>query len=132
MTRPITVTFRGMRRSARMEADIRRRLGKLAGLCGEILSGHVVVEVPHRHHAAGNRFGLRILLEVPREEIAVSHAANLHAATRHVDEREWKKRFDVEAMRKDIRVVIRDAFGVARRRLQDYERRRWHKGDRRA
>ena len=131
MTRPITVTFHGMRRSTRIEADIRRRLAKLAALCDEILWGHVVVDVPHRHHVAGNRFGLRILLGVPREEIAVSHAANLHAASRHFDEHEWTKRFDVEATRKDLRVVIRDAFEVARRRVQDYERRRWHKGDRR-
>jgi hypothetical protein len=81
------------------------------------------VSIPHQHHDAGNRFSLRLEILVPDEEIVVSRDASLHAAIQDLAENEWVKTFDIDGMRKDLRVVIRDAFDAARRQLQDYARR---------
>ena len=124
MKRPVTVTFHGMPPSEWIEHEIRGRAAKLETYCSDIMSCHVVFDVPHRHHEEGNRFSLRIDLRVPDEEIAVTRASNLHASRRDLGEHEWVKQFDVEGMRKDVRLVIREAFDVARRRLQDYVRKR--------
>ena len=122
MKLPITITFRGFPPSEWIEADIRKRAAKLDAYCRDIMSCRVVVDIPHRHHEEGNRFSLRIDVTVPGEEIAVNHESNLHASKQDLDEREWVKEFEVEGMRKDLRLVIREAFDVARRRLQDYAR----------
>jgi hypothetical protein len=107
-----------------IEAEILKRAAKLDAYCPDIMSGHVVVDVPHHHHEEGNRFSLRIDLMVPGEEIAVTRASNVHASRQDLDEHEWVKQFDIEGMRKDLRLVIRETFDVARRRLQDHTRKR--------
>src|ERR1035437_887525 len=123
MKLPMTITFRGMNSDEWIETEIRTRAAKLDTYCSDIMSCHVVVEVPHQHHQEGNRFSVRIDLRVPDEEIAVTHGSNLHGATKDLHATEWAKRFDVEGMRKDIPLVIKEAFDVARRRLQDHARR---------
>ncbi len=122
MKLPLSVSFRGMSSSEWIETDIRKRVVKLEEYCRDIMSCRVTVDIPHRHHRGGNRFSLRIDLMVPGEEIAVSRGANLHGSKKDLSEHEWVKQFDVEGMRKDLRLVIREAFDVARRRLQDYAR----------
>lgn len=124
MKLPLTVTFRGMAPSEWIEADVRRRAAKLDAHCRDIMSCRVVVEIPHRHHAEGNRLSVRLDITVPRDEIAVTRDANLHTTSRQLGTEAWVKRLDIEGTRKDIRVVLRDVFDVARRRLQDYSRRR--------
>ena len=123
MKLPMTITFRGTLRNDWIEAEIRKRAEKLETYCRDIVSCHVVVEIPHRHHEEGNRFSVRIDVTVPDEEIAVTRGSNLHGFTKDLDEQEWGKRFDVEGMRKHLRLVIKEAFDVARRRLQDHTRR---------
>lgn len=124
MTRPVEIRFRHMRPSAWIEDDLRKRVKKLTTYCRHILSCHAVVEIPHRHHETGNRFHVSLDLVVPGEEIAITRGANIHASTRQLNARTWVKAYEVEGMRKDIRVVIRDTFDAARRRLQDYGRKR--------
>ena len=121
---PLIVTFDGLSQSDWIEADIRKRVAKLETYCPDIMSCHVVVAVPHRHHETGNRFSLRIDLTVPGDEIAVNRASNLHGSRKDLAEQEWVKQFDVEGMRTDLKLVIREAFDIARRRLQDYARKR--------
>ena len=123
MSHPVVVTFHGIPPSEWIEQDIHRQSRKLDRSCRTITSFRAVVDIPHRHHAIGNRFDLRIDLTVPGEEIAVTRSANLHAASKDLKAKTWAKQFDVEAMRKDIRLVVREAFDVARRRLRDYARR---------
>ncbi len=123
MKLPMTVTFRGIGRTEWIEADVRERAARLETYCGDIMSCHVVVEIPHRHHEEGNRVSVHIDLTVPDEEIAVTRGSNLHAVAQDLDEQEWTKHFEVEGMRKDVSLVIKNAFDVARRRLQDYVRR---------
>jgi hypothetical protein len=121
MTTPITVTFPKTKASPWLEAEIHDRVERLKVICAEILSCRVVVDIPHRHHQRGNRFSLRIELAVPGEDIAITRDANLHGVVKDLDAQAWSKRFDVEATRRDIRLVIGDAFDAAKRRLRDYK-----------
>jgi hypothetical protein len=52
MKLPIAITFRGISSSKWIEDDIRKRAAKLDVLCRDIMSCHVVVDMPHRHHMA--------------------------------------------------------------------------------
>ena len=102
MRQPMTITFPGMKPDPTIEAEIRKRAGKLDALCPGIISCHVVADIPHRHHQRGNHFRLRIDLKVRREEIAVAR----------------------DGPQKDILLVLKRAFDVARRRLQEHIRQR--------
>jgi len=126
MSAPTTITFQGMAPREWIEAEIGARADKLEKYCGDITSCRVAVDLPHRHHKDGNRFSVRINLTVPGEELAVTHGSNVHGSKQDLDEEEWVKKFDVEGMRKHLRLVIKEAFDVARRRLQDYTRLRRH------
>jgi hypothetical protein len=120
MATPLTITFPKSKPSPWLEAEIRDRVDRLSGICADILSCRVVVDIPHKHHQRGNRFCLRIEVSVPGEDLAITRDANLHAAVKDMDETQWAKRFDVEGTRRDIRIVVGDAFDAARRRLRDY------------
>jgi len=120
---PIDIEFHGLPPSAWIETDIRRRAAKLDTFCRNILSCRVTVDRPHHHHQSGNRFQLRIAVTVRGGEVSVSHDSNLHAPAQDRGEREWAKGLEVEGMRKDLQLVIREAFDVAKRRLQDHVKR---------
>jgi hypothetical protein len=120
MNIPVDIRFRNLRRSSLIEDDIRRRAEKLTAYCGDLIACRVLVEVPHRHHEKGNRYRVRIDLVAPGTEIAVAHASSLRA----VGEEARLKALEIDAMRIDVQLVVREAFEAARRRLQDYARRR--------
>lgn len=120
MTTPLTVTFPRTKASPWLEAEIAKRFERLKVLFADIVSCRVVVDIPHRHHARGNRFSIRIELGVPGEDLAITRDSNLHGMAKDLDEAALTKRFDVEATRRDVRVVLTDAFAAAKRRLTDY------------
>lgn len=120
MTTPLTVTFPRTKASPWLEAEIEKRFARLKVLFADIVSCRVVVEVPHRHHQRGNRFSIRIELGVPGEDLAITRDSNLHGVAKDLDEATLAKRFDVEATRRDVRVVLADAFAAAKRQLTDY------------
>ncbi len=120
MTTPIIVTFPRTKSSPWLEGEVHQRVERLKVLCKDIRSCRVVVDIPHRRHQKGNRFSVRIELAVPGEDLAITRDANLHAGVKDSDGAAWAKRFDVEATRRDIRLVLADAFDAARRRLRDY------------
>lgn len=124
MTMPLTVTFPKTKASPWLEEEIRAKVERLQVICSDLLSCRVVVDIPHRRHARGNRFSLRIELGVPGEDLAITRDSNLHAAVKDSDELTWAKRFDVEATKRDIRLVLTDAFDAAKRRLKDYVQKR--------
>ena len=113
MTTPITVTFPKTRVSPWLEAEVHARVERLKVVCPDLLSCRVVVDIPHRRHQHGNRFSLRIELAVPGEDVAITRDANVHGIVKDLDEAAWTKRFDVEATRRDIRVVLSDGFDAA-------------------
>jgi hypothetical protein len=98
MRQPINITFPREKPDPIIETEIRKRVVKLDALCPGIISCHVVADIPHRHHQHGNSFRVRIDIRVRRDEIAVAR----------------------DGSRKDIRLVLRQAFDVARRRLQEH------------
>jgi cold shock CspA family protein len=66
---------------------------------------------------------VRIDLTVPGEEIVVAHEASLHQTAQDVQTEKLTKEAEPDPERKHARVAIREAFDVARRRLQDFARR---------
>ena len=106
MKLPLQVTFRHMDPSPAIEANIRERAARLDRFHGRITGCHVVVEAPHRRHAKGKLYTVRVDLVVPGGEIVVNRGAH----DRHAHE--------------DVFVAIRDAFSATQRRLKDHARRR--------
>jgi cold shock CspA family protein/ribosome-associated translation inhibitor RaiA len=117
------VSFRGLDPSPSLEAYIRGRIEKLETYYGGIIGCRVLVELSHRHHETGNRYHVRIDITVPGEELVVVHAASLHAAAQDADAPKISRAAETDPGRKHARVAVREAFDVARRRLQDYARR---------
>jgi cold shock CspA family protein/ribosome-associated translation inhibitor RaiA len=117
-----TITFRGVERTSALETEILTRLRKLETYYGGIMGCRVLVELVQRHHEAGNRHHVRIDLTVPGEEIVVTHEAGLHATAQDIDAAKLTKVSEPDPERKHARVAIREAFDIARRRLQDYVR----------
>jgi len=107
MILPLEITFRQMDPSPGLGARIRELALRLDRLSARIMSCHVIVE-PRSHHARqGALYDFRIDITLPDEEIAIRRA---HPAD-HAHEHPYV-------------VALRDASLAARRRLEDYERRR--------
>jgi len=119
-----TITFRGVERTAAVEDEILARLDALGTFYQQIMGCRVLVELVQRHHEKGNRYHVRIDLTVPGDEIVVSHEAGLHKTAQNVGAEKLTKAAESDPERKHARVAIREAFDIARRRLQDYARRR--------
>jgi sigma 54 modulation/S30EA-like ribosomal protein len=98
MRQPLTITFPRKKADPLIEAEIRKRADKLDAICPGIISCHVVADIPHRHHQRGNHFRVRIDIKIRREEIAVAR----------------------DGSQKDLKLVLRQAFDVARRRLKEH------------
>jgi cold shock CspA family protein len=118
-----TITFRGVERTSALESDILTRVRKLETYYPGIMGCAVLVALVQRHHEAGNRYHVRIDLTVPGEEIVVAHDAGLHATAQDIDAEKLTKVAESDPERKHARVAIREAFDIARHRLQDYARR---------
>jgi ribosome-associated translation inhibitor RaiA/cold shock CspA family protein len=118
-----TITFRGIKRTAALEAEVVARLRKLETYYQGIMGCRVLVELVQRHHEAGNRYHVRIDLTVPGEELVVAHEASLRAASQDAGKEKMTKLAETDPERKHARVAIREAFDIARRQLQDFARR---------
>jgi len=118
-----TITFRGVRHSDAVEAEVIARLRKLETYYDRIMGCHVLLELVQRHHEAGNRYHVRIDLTIPGEEIIVSHEASLHGTDQDIHLAKATKQDEADPERKHALVAVHRAFDIARRRLQDYARR---------
>ncbi len=96
------IHFLDMPTSEAVQARIRDRAGRLSRFSPDIQKCEIWIESPHGHHHKGPLYGIRIRLSVPGEEIDI-----------HLQPKE-----------DDVYVSIREAFDAARRKLEDYERRR--------
>jgi cold shock CspA family protein/ribosome-associated translation inhibitor RaiA len=103
---PLQISFRHMEPSESIEALIRDKVAKLDASPDHIMGCRVVIEPVGKHHLHGNLYEVRIDITVPGEEIAITREPSQHTEYR------------------DIRIAVRDAFDSARRRLEDYVRRR--------
>jgi hypothetical protein len=105
MTVPVDLTFHGFPTSPSIEDAIRRRTEQLGQFNQRIVHCRVVVEAPHRHHAKGKLYHLRIVVTVPGGQIVVNNEGH----DKHAHE--------------DVHVAIRDAFDATDRKLEDFVRR---------
>jgi len=128
---PLQITFKNMPPSEVVEAHVREAAQKLDEFCDEIMGCRVLVEIPHHHHRKGRRAHMRIDLTVPGAEIVIKRSPRLvtdrptrfHKAPDEA-ELEESRELSKYAAHDDIQLTIRDAFDAARRKLQDYARRR--------
>jgi len=97
----LQIHFLDMERSEAVEAKIRDR-ADLSRFSADVQKCEVWVESPHGHHRKGRLYDVRIRLTVPGEEIDI----------------------DLQPKQDDVYVAVRQAFDAARRKLEDYERRR--------
>jgi hypothetical protein len=104
---PIQITFHGVVRSDAIEGSIREEWEALGDVSLPVTSSAVIVSRPHDKHFSGDPCRLRVCLAVEgRPDINVNHDPG--AGKRH------------DAMR----LAVRDAFRIVRRRLEDSMRRR--------
>jgi ribosome-associated translation inhibitor RaiA/cold shock CspA family protein len=98
-------TFRGFDPSPSLRELIEERVATLERMHPRIITCDVVVEMPHRRHAHGNHWRVRVSVAVPGDEIVVAHERE--PGDRHTDPS----------------ATVRDAFDAAERQLQDHARR---------
>jgi hypothetical protein len=106
MESPLQITFRGFEHTPELEQLIRKRALDLEKVASHRLTScHVVVELGREHIPGARMFHVRIDLALPGGVIAV----NREPQDAHSHE--------------DPAVAVRDAFEVARRDIEDWERR---------
>lgn len=106
MKTPLQISFHDLPPSASLEAQTRRYVDGLTKVFDRIISCHVAIEAPHRHHHHGRLYRVRVELGVPGRTIVVGRSPDEHAA--HAD----------------AHVALRDTFRAARRRLIEHHKRR--------
>jgi ribosome-associated translation inhibitor RaiA len=102
---PLQITYRGMSSSPSVDALIQERASKLERFSDRIVRCHVIVGVPHRHQKQGRHFSVHLDLTTPLGNIVVTREPPSAAEPQ------------------DLAVVVRDAFDVATRQLEDEARR---------
>lgn len=103
---PLQVQFRGMDQSDFVYNDIWDHAEKISKFYDRIISCHVVVDLPHRHHRNGKKYHVEVRLHIPQGDIIVNSDP------------------EKDNSHEDVYVAIRDAFAATRRRLEDHIRRK--------
>lgn len=111
---PVQISFQQMTPSPALRARIRELAARLERFSANILRCRVRVTRPARHKQQGAVHRIHMDIWVPDEQIVITHARPIDHA------------------HEDVYVALRDAFSAARRRLEDYERKRQGKIKRRA
>jgi hypothetical protein len=109
--------------SAGLEEEIRARARWLERFYPDLVGCHVLLETPHRHRKRGRPLHVRIQLVLPGEDLVVDHEPTLHGRLKDVQADSAHKDTEIDGGHKNALIVIRDAFDVARRRLEDFARR---------
>ena len=123
METPPTVTFRGVQYPAALETDIRTRLARLERYYPSIVSARVRVDLSGRHRG-GNRYRVLVELGVPGADVIIAHDASIRASLLARGARRARKKDEPNSDHRHAHIAIREAFDAARRRLQDYARKR--------
>jgi cold shock CspA family protein len=98
---PLNMTFRNVRKSAEIEALIRKQAVKLERVCPYLVSCRIAIEKPQAHQKSGNPFRVRVDVTVPpaHELVTVRNSGegDLH---------------------EQLPTVLRQAFGAMQRQLK--------------
>jgi ribosome-associated translation inhibitor RaiA len=124
MRLPVQITWRDMPPSTAVGTKIHEEAAKLEEFYDRITSCRVTIEIPRRYQNGKYQFHIRIDLTIPGAEIVVNHEPTLHSSLRRTESEAHTKGQELSAPHKDVYVAIRDAFKVARRKLQEYSHRR--------
>jgi hypothetical protein len=119
-----TITVRGGERTAELESTVEGYLAKLTRYCPTLIGARVLVEPAAKRHRNGNRYHVRIELSLPGEDVVVTRNDGLRPAVRAGASPRARKQDELAPDYRQAKVAIREAFEVARRRLQDVTRRR--------
>ena len=119
---PSTVKFRNMQKLENLEADILKRLDRLVRYGPSLLGAKVVVEPVAQQRQSGQRYHVRIELDLPGDTIVVAHTPERRVVLRRSAARSVRKQDEPDQAHTDAGLAVRDAFAAARRRLQDYVR----------
>jgi len=108
----LQVQYRNFPESEAVTNAINKRYEKLERLCDRIVSCHVIVSAPHRHHHKGKIYHVQIHMHVPLGDVMVCNEREQNPA------------------HEDVYIAVRDAFKAAERKLEDLTRKRrgWAKG----
>jgi ribosome-associated translation inhibitor RaiA len=123
MRLPVQITWRNMAPSIAVGKKIHEEAAKLEELYDRITNCRVTIDIPRRYQNGKYQFQVRIDLTVPGAEIVVNHEPTLHNYLQRLDGEERAKGQELSTPYKDVYVAIRDAFKVARRKLQVYAHR---------
>jgi len=118
MKSQLQITFRNMKSSKEVEEWIREAAAKLDSFYSQIMGCRVELQIPHRHHTKGDAYHIRVDLTVPQGEIVVKREPSLRGQARQLMEPELKKHTEVNALHKNLRRTIDDAFKAAGRRCR--------------
>ena len=107
-----------------LEHEVCARAAWLETFYDEIVGCRVLIEFPHRHRSRGRPIDVRIELSVPGEDIIVNQGTSRYSTLADPLPEIANGNRAKEPDHKDVVVAIHDAFDVARRRLEDFARRR--------
>jgi hypothetical protein len=123
MDRPVQITFHNISGSPALESAIHERVAALEAYHPHIVGCRVHLDVPHRHREHGHTVHVRVEVSLPGEDVVVSHEPSVGGTLRDLGVEASTKAADLETEHRHALVAIRDAFEVARRRVQDAARR---------
>ena len=83
----------------------------------------MLIEFPHRHRSKGRPVHIRVELSVPGEDIVVNQETTPHFTFGDARFETAQTTLAGQPDHRDVVIAIRDAFDVARRRLEDFARR---------
>ena len=102
MQGPVTITFKGIKKTKALEDLIYEKTAKLEQICSHMTSCRITVEISNQHQRSGSPFRVNIDMTIPPgHELVVKHksrAGDLHDQLPH---------------------VLRDAFNAASRQLKE-------------
>ena len=106
MNTPLQISFHNLPHSMEIENAVKEFVGRLESTYDRIVSCHVVLDQPHRHHKDCNPFEVRIDLKVPGAELVT------------------KRELAGGLAFSDLSTVIHEAFDEIERQLEQFIDRR--------
>ena len=102
MNTPLEITFKGLDKSAAIEAKITEKAAKLEKVFNRMTHCRVVVAAPNKHAHKGKSYEIKIDIGIPdHAPLILSHESAVGDA------------------QEDLQIALRDAFDAAKRRLED-------------